>query len=898
MNSRCFIGGLTCCATILAVTPFVRAQGTAVTLQWFESSWRTMEDRTADAFAAGYQRIWAPPVSKGESGGFSIGYDTFDRFDLGTPGSPTRYGTEREFVALVNEQDKAGIATFVDLIINHNSFKDNNTPGFEASGDYPGFVLSFGGDPHGDFHPRFDDCGADPIICRIAGLIDIAQEKNHVMIRHPVEANNPQNIPAGSFHDKPNEANRQYYSDLGLPANSIGIHPFNIGDPMAGDAVPENATGLLMRNLRWLIEVIGVDGFRVDAVKHMPDWFLRDFFDRHVWNRATSQVTGEKFTPFSFGEFFEGNVAAHGGYICKGFTGNCNGDGGVTGNRDTLDFPLYFKLRDELNGTGLGVWSNITGGSVDAVFDGDANDGDFGVQFVEAHDASTGPPAMNNLAYAYILTRTGSPIVYFQAGEFGSVEFPRGGRGDALGGQFGNIMTSLVDVHNEYVRGAYFERWIDGDLLVYERNNACIVGLNDRADSGFDERTVQTTFPQGLRLKELTGNATSADVDPNNDIFDVVTVGSGGLVTIRVPRVKNPNGVQHDKNYVIYGPFNPDGELTLTNVDSTIPPEPGTEPNGTRRITPIDVMRADSFEIILTTTDPDAIDPGEDDLAMFRIDVGTDANGNGGIDALDPNFVGFGYENFLTENRPLETDPIDDNGTPKGRYRQVIDATQLSEGRHYISVIAFRSRPGGSPPIFETWRKVILIDRTPPDVELISPTPEQTITSVTFPFRVQAVDRSANSVHMLLDQQPGDDVVAKAQGGQGQANQIDLDLFERTITNLGRGNHRLDVVAFEQGRPEPSVETFTGITVSINDFDGLGDINNDGKVTNRDIWPFVEMVNNGDTFNPRADLNGDGVIDAGDAPMFGDKLIGAGLPESAVQTMLESISEGGEHNAN
>src|ERR1044071_4845447 len=88
-----------------ASAEILRAQGATVTLQWFETSWQTMEDRTADAFMAGDQRVWTPPPGKGSSGG-SSGYDVFDRFDLGSPGSTTHYGTRNGLLAVSAEQDK------------------------------------------------------------------------------------------------------------------------------------------------------------------------------------------------------------------------------------------------------------------------------------------------------------------------------------------------------------------------------------------------------------------------------------------------------------------------------------------------------------------------------------------------------------------------------------------------------------------------------------------------------------------------------------------------------------------------------------------------------------------------------------------------------------------------
>ncbi|MBI4578870.1 MAG: hypothetical protein HY718_04155, partial [Planctomycetes bacterium] len=497
------------------------------------------------------------------------------------------------------------------------------------------------------------------------------------------------------------------------------------------------------------------------------------------------------------------------------------------------------------------------------------------------------------VAYAYVLTRAGSPIVYYQAGEFGSVSFPRSSRSDPLG-LGDDYLTSLLDVHNEYCRGPYIERWIDGDVLVYERDNACLVGLNDRRDGGYDQRTVNTNFAPGLRLKELTGNATDATVDPNDDILDVVTVSASGQVTLRVPRNKNANNVTHNRGYVVYGPFNPAGTLTLTNVDSTMPADPGSKPAATRRLTPIDVIKAATFEVKLETTDADASDLGEDDLALLRMDAGMDLNGNGGIDNLDPDFVGFGYESFVTENRPLETNPVEVSpGVFHGVYRQTIDATQLSEGRHYLSVMAFRSRPANTPPIFNTFRKVLLVDRLPPAMALVAPAATEIITASAYPFVVRSSDRTANRVHIFLDRQPGTDLVALANANQGLATQSDRDQFGLFLTGMGAGHHRLDVVAFEPTRAEPSVTTFAGIKVQIGGFDGLGDMNGDGKITNRDIFPFVQMVQAGGQFSPAGDFNGDGAVSELDVPLFAAALLGAGLPQAMVDEMIRVAQPGG-----
>ena len=100
-----------------------------------------------------------------------------------------------------------------------------------------------------------------------------------------------------------------------------------------------------------MIEVIGVDGFRLDAVKHAPAFFWRDFFDD-----AMARIGPGGSTPFSFGEVIAGNNPDELGklrtYTCKNGIGNCKNN---AGNRDVLDFPLLFTMQNVLNGSGGGA---------------------------------------------------------------------------------------------------------------------------------------------------------------------------------------------------------------------------------------------------------------------------------------------------------------------------------------------------------------------------------------------------------------------------------------------------------------------------------------------------------------------------------------------------------------
>ncbi|MCM4160199.1 alpha-amylase [Antarcticibacterium flavum] len=89
--------------------------------QW----WTTIDEKIAGWADAGVNRIWIPPASKGQSGGYSMGYDPSDYFDLGEymqHGTlPTRFGTREELGDLINTAHANNIEVIADIVLNHNS---------------------------------------------------------------------------------------------------------------------------------------------------------------------------------------------------------------------------------------------------------------------------------------------------------------------------------------------------------------------------------------------------------------------------------------------------------------------------------------------------------------------------------------------------------------------------------------------------------------------------------------------------------------------------------------------------------------------------------------------------------------------------------------------------------
>jgi glycosidase len=270
----------------------LHAAGEAM-LQYFNTPWKEIEGKMPELAEAGYESIWLPPPTKA-SGGLSVGYDLWDRFDLGSKDQRgtvgTRYGTEAELLSMMRAAHRFGIRIYFDNIMNHNAF---DIPGFNESTPidvYPGFVPE-------DFHLRVTEEGFyrkwdntrswgdawQVMHLGLSDLIDIAQEpgewnnnfgrnegdriKKISFIRHP---QNPD-----YYCYKPTAPGQKHSGDEG---QYVG---FGGGNGLTQEFLAANADfyseyveDMLHRSVRWKMDRTRADGLRLDAVKHVRD----DFF--------------------------------------------------------------------------------------------------------------------------------------------------------------------------------------------------------------------------------------------------------------------------------------------------------------------------------------------------------------------------------------------------------------------------------------------------------------------------------------------------------------------------------------------------------------------------------------------------------------------------------------------
>ena len=194
-----------------------------------------------------------------------------------------------------------------------------------------------------------------------------------------------------------------------------------------------------------------------------------------------------------------------------------------------------------------------------------------------------------------------------------------------------------------------------------------------------------------------------------------------------------------------------------------------------------------------------------------------------GVDYVSPGTLLYGFEDFTDVNAAGAYSLTGD-----GTFTQTVDATLLSEGRHYLTVRAFRTVPEGNEPIFTDFKKVILIDRAAPSMELnafFNPSPGSIEASII------ATDNTASYATILLDLPYGlsDAEILTLADSAPSSEQIDVNQFSSAFSGLSGGNHVLTIVATEESGRRGIVRIAGQFVNGIGA--GLGDMDTDGAYT-------------------------------------------------------------------
>ncbi len=310
-----------------------------------------------------------------------------------------------------------------------------------------------------------------------------------------------------------NDTNGYFHHNLGTDFSSLedGIYR-NLYD-LADINHHNNTMDAYFKDAIKLWLDMGIDGIRVDAVKHMPFGWQKNWMS-YIYN----------YKPvFTFGEWFLGAIE--------------NDPNNVhfanTSGMSLLDFRFAQKVRQVFRDNtdtmyGLNAMINSTASDYAQVADQ--------VTFIDNHDMDRfKSSAVSNRrleqALAFTLTSRGVPAIYYGTEQYMTGNGDPGNR--ARMSSFSqtttafNVISTLAPLRKTNPAIAYGttqERWINNDVYIYERkfgDSAAVVAINRNQSSSASISGLLTSFPAGTYTDVLGGllNGNS------------LTVGSGGTAS-------------------------------------------------------------------------------------------------------------------------------------------------------------------------------------------------------------------------------------------------------------------------------------------------------------------------------------------------------------------------------
>ncbi len=230
----------------------------------------------------GISMAWLPPAFKGAYGGYSVGYDPYDLYDLGEfdqKGSvATKYGTKEAYLAACKALQEAGIAVMADIVLNHKA--------------------------HGDQKERFMAVRVNPENRKDAESEPVEIE-SYTRFTFPGRNNVYSDFQwdftcfSGVDHAENHEGIFRILHDHGEGwEEMVGDEKGNYDYLMFNDIEHRNPFVREELNAwgKWYHDQIGFDGVRLDAVKHQSPDFYRE------WLTLLRSNTGKNI--FAVGEYW------------------------------------------------------------------------------------------------------------------------------------------------------------------------------------------------------------------------------------------------------------------------------------------------------------------------------------------------------------------------------------------------------------------------------------------------------------------------------------------------------------------------------------------------------------------------------------------------------------------
>ena len=539
----------------------VHVRGEAM-LQLFNLSWADVAKKMPEIAEAGYTSLWLPPPAKGSSV-YSIGYDLFDPFDLGdlnqSGTTATHWGTKAQLQEMVRVAHRFGIRVYFDNIMNHRAF---TVPGYNAGTStnfYPGLIPQ-------DFHiqktgstyvnwPSVQDYNDQWKVQyqSLGGLIDLATEPGNTNENFGAAAGGK--TPKPSFIRQPGQ--NQFYMDATKPA--IQGSPWRPFNGTNGTPVAEDVNAYTIRAALYTLDQTKCDGFRLDAVKHVPSGFFGDatatfngycgaiqaMYD-YVHGYGTNVVSnGYLEGDDSRNSCFDTEAARNDALLFGEHLGTPPSFGEyITRGMRLLNAPLRDHLNSALNGNAsLAGMEQRDYTPYSGAFSPAQS-----VMFAQSHDASGSYAAHRELQNAYYFMHEGMSLIYSDGYNQSSAPnyFPSVANANYLGQYGDNQMPDIAYLHHQLARGGTSARWSDQNIVAFERYDYresatpkdAVVGLfvmNDKytfpGDITFDDGIGQTYdgYYGGIAISNSKGQGLAVGFPPGSVLVQLCSSATGNL---------------------------------------------------------------------------------------------------------------------------------------------------------------------------------------------------------------------------------------------------------------------------------------------------------------------------------------------------------------------------------
>lgn len=359
-----------------------------VMMQYFEwylpadqSLWRQVAEDAIHLAARGVTGVWLPPAYKGQAGVDDVGYGVYDTYDLGEfdqKGSVgTKYGTKEEYLAAIRALQDAGIQVYADIVLNHRMGADSKEKVAAVETAPNDRTEAISDEKDIEAWTRFTFPGRHG---KYSEFIWSARDFDGVDWDERAEKASIYKFAGSDWDQAVDKENKNY--DYLMGADVAFSNP---------EVVEE-----LTCWGEWYVAVTNVDGFRLDAVKHIdfhffPWWlgYLREKFHREF---------------FAVGEYWSANLEDLKTFMET--TRHC---------MSLFDVPLHFTFHQISHSNGQFDMRHLLDGSLVAAFPDQA------VTFVENHDTQAGQALesvvgdwFDPIAYSVILLRPqGYPCLFY-----------------------------------------------------------------------------------------------------------------------------------------------------------------------------------------------------------------------------------------------------------------------------------------------------------------------------------------------------------------------------------------------------------------------------------------------------------------------------------------------------